>query len=1042
MSSGYFWDAWVPHFVEIKKKAIYAFQSDDSATPDQLIELSTIQSVEASPDDPQVFILTRNNDDEASQFRVSNPTERDVWIRAFLRAKEQASEVAPTEQKESVQVLSVVDLEEAEAAKEEAGGGREVETSLPRPEGYLTTLEHGYFFNTWSKSYWKVEDDLILRKYPSESADKPLEEIHLEKVIASHPTENEDDCTFHIATATRSWVIKCDSKDEVIDWTQALEEIRRHLRSKKTDGEAVDIGGGLVQHFVEVKIGLFARKRRLWVVAAGNDILCYNNAGDYKPQHVYPCKNIAAFDAPVETSHNKEFNLRMKDSTRSYFVCEAHEDREDYHAWYKEVSVAQDSMKDISQELGIDSTEVESLNLKQQDLDGRMRGVLDLIEIRNGNQPVFIRIYGRLRTRGKIVEADISHMQSGGCYVLDLGPVIFEWYGSKSNRFQRNKSLDIASRVRMKERGGNAKIIRLLEGKDDDDARFWSVLGGKKPMPETFILGEEEDKIKNLRRVYRVFKGKINKVFEGTVPSCKILQSNAVFVVESDYEFWTWVGRSASAPDRKLSYFLVEKLQSKVTGWLCWGRVAEEGETVMFKENFSDFPGQLMITAKPMTGGGNVSAKKEQQMIDVKKMLTLEPRPRDYTIIYDDGTGVSTIWKIEGFDKVPFPTKYTGHQWTTDSYLMLYEYKVNTSDRALLYFWQGRDCSINEKGTSAYLTKEASDLMRGKGESKQIRVTQANERDHWFVIFKVYVVHMGKFEDGWENVNKPRLFEVMQSTDGHVRAIEVDSVSSRLHSQRTFVLYTPNTIYVWYGISRTMDEQEKAVAIAENMRDLTGKPEIIHLKEGEESELFWTLLGGKKPYFNKSVEFRTKPRLFEFSNATGVVDVEEELDWNQDALDSNKVMVVDTGSKLWVWFGQHCKVIEEKLSLETCMNYAQANSKLGAECPIIQTRAWQEPLEFTSLFQAWNLHKYPRSLPKSLPLIERNGREVYQEYIRTVYSIEELSSKTLPKGVDPTNKEKYLSDEDFESLFGMSKEEYEKRPAWKRETIKKQAGLY
>eukprot|EP01126_Amoeba_proteus_P049271 TRINITY_DN5750_c0_g1_i5.p1 TRINITY_DN5750_c0_g1~~TRINITY_DN5750_c0_g1_i5.p1 ORF type:complete len:106 (+),score=22.80 TRINITY_DN5750_c0_g1_i5:2-319(+) len=91
------------------------------------------------------------------------------------------------------------------------------------------------------------------------------------------------------------------------------------------------------------------------------------------------------------------------------------------------------------------------------------------------------------------------------------------------------------------------------------------------------------------------------------------------------------------------------------------------------------------------------------------------------------------------------------------------------------------------------------------------------------------------------------------------------------------------------------------------------------------------------------------------------------------------------------------------------MNYAQANSKLGAECPIIQTRAWQEPLEFTSLFQAWNLHKYPRSLPKSLPLIERNGREVYQEYIRTVYSIEELSSKTLPKGVDPTNKEVVLT---------------------------------
>jgi len=51
-------------------------------------------------------------------------------------------------------------------------------------------------------------------------------------------------------------------------------------------------------------------------------------------------------------------------------------------------------------------------------------------------------------------------------------------------------------------------------------------------------------------------------------------------------------------------------------------------------------------------------------------------------------------------------------------------------------------------------------------------------------------------------------------------------------------------------------------------------------------------------------------------------------------------------------------------------------------------------------------------------------------------------AKVLPKGVDPVNKEKYLSDEDFLSMFGITKAEYEKKPGWKRELLKKQCGIY
>lgn len=71
-----------------------------------------------------------------------------------------------------------------------------------------------------------------------------------------------------------------------------------------------------------------------------------------------------------------------------------------------------------------------------------------------------------------------------------------------------------------------------------------------------------------------------------------------------------------------------------------------------------------------------------------------------------------------------------------------------------------------------------------------------------------------------------------------------------------------------------------------------------------------------------------------------------------------------------------------------------------------------------------------------------DARKAYEDYTRTSYTFEELTARVLPKGVDPLLKETYLSDEDFYEVFAMSKEDYEKKPKWKREEIKKQVGLY
>nr|XP_023410602.1 villin-like protein [Loxodonta africana] len=52
------------------------------------------------------------------------------------------------------------------------------------------------------------------------------------------------------------------------------------------------------------------------------------------------------------------------------------------------------------------------------------------------------------------------------------------------------------------------------------------------------------------------------------------------------------------------------------------------------------------------------------------------------------------------------------------------------------------------------------------------------------------------------------------------------------------------------------------------------------------------------------------------------------------------------------------------------------------------------------------------------------------------------AAEDLPEGVDPTRKEFYLSDSDFQDIFGKSKEEFYRMAKWKQQQEKKQHGFF
>jgi gelsolin len=59
-----------------------------------------------------------------------------------------------------------------------------------------------------------------------------------------------------------------------------------------------------------------------------------------------------------------------------------------------------------------------------------------------------------------------------------------------------------------------------------------------------------------------------------------------------------------------------------------------------------------------------------------------------------------------------------------------------------------------------------------------------------------------------------------------------------------------------------------------------------------------------------------------------------------------------------------------------------------------------------------------------------------------IYPLAVLKEAKHPDDVHPDEKEKHLSDADFQEAFGMSKSDFEKQPKWKQQAAKKDAGLF
>uniref|UniRef100_A0A4W5Q873 Supervillin a n=1 Tax=Hucho hucho TaxID=62062 RepID=A0A4W5Q873_9TELE len=648
--------------------------------------------------------------------------------------------------------------------------------------------------------------------------------------------------------------------------------------------------------------------------------------------------------------------------------------------------------------------------------------------------------------------------------------------------------------------------------------------------------------------IYRLVDDKLvpDDDFWGKVPRCTLLSPKQVLVLDFGSEVYVWHGKEVTLAQRKVAFQLAKHLWNGTFDYTCcdinpldpgecnsliprkgqgrpdwavFGRLTQHNETTLFKEKFLDWTDskkkgttknghEHLDEHKNTTRSYNASLMLPLLQTPVRTVLDGVNVGRGYGPVAGDdrrhfeiSTTAVDVWHILEFDYSRLPKQSIGQFHEEDTYVVKWKYMVSTAvgkrhnpdavksagagkEKCSYFFWQGRNSTVNEKGTSALMTVEL-DEERGS----QVQVQQGKEPPCFLQCFNGgMVVHAGKREEEEANSqNDWRLYCVRGEVPVEGHLLEVACHCSSLRSRTSMVLLSVSkaTMYLWHGCKAQLHTRDVGNTTVNKIKEQcpleaglhsSSKVTIHECDEGTEPTGFWEALGrrDRKAYdcmIQDPGKFNFTPRLYQLSSTSGefvaveffyparVTEAVNSLPFLQEDLYSASqpgLFLVDNHHEVYLWQGWWPQDGESpgsarirwdadrKCAMETVLQYCtEKNEKKPPKSYLIH--AGLEPLTFTNMFPCWEhrediaeITEREAEVCNQIILVE----DVLARLCKTTYPLADLLARPLPEGVDPLRLEIYLDNDDFEKGLEMSRDEYELLPGWKQVNVKKAKGLF
>lgn len=221
-------------------------------------------------------------------------------------------------------------------------------------------------------------------------------------------------------------------------------------------------------------------------------------------------------------------------------------------------------------------------------------------------KPRLMHVKGRKNIRVVEVPLTAASLNTGDCFIVDNGMVLYQWNGKAANTREKIRAGEVC-RALDDERKGLPKMVVVDQGAEDEE--FWAVLGGAKPIADD-VGGDDAWETKNDKQLWRLSdegaRMEFNKVAEGDRVSRDKLDTKDVFILDAGMELFVWIGKQASDQEKQQAMFFASKYlqDNKRPPFLPVTRVLEGGENDFFNSLLNNGPGLQIKKAVPSTVAG------------------------------------------------------------------------------------------------------------------------------------------------------------------------------------------------------------------------------------------------------------------------------------------------------------------------------------------------------------------------------------------------------------------------------------------------------